>query len=95
MATQRSPTDKALIDGLSFNVLREFRAQKPEGPSIVDSAGSESPIAPHDIDLELSEKNILLDKRQRTKSTRAVDAAAYKKPRSKNLAPANTELIRD
>ncbi|KAJ7467724.1 hypothetical protein FB451DRAFT_396627 [Mycena latifolia] len=56
---------------------------EPEGPLVVDSADSESPIAPHDIDLDLSEKNIIKGKRPRTLSTRASDAAASKKPRSR------------
>jgi hypothetical protein len=36
----------------------------------------EEPLAPQDIDLELSEKNILAGKRKRTQSTRAADATA-------------------
>ncbi|KAJ6527838.1 hypothetical protein B0H19DRAFT_1083920, partial [Mycena capillaripes] len=43
---------------------------------------AEPAVARHDIDLELSEKNILRVKRARTLSARAADAVASKKPRS-------------
>ncbi|KAJ7131394.1 hypothetical protein C8R44DRAFT_731625 [Mycena epipterygia] len=52
--------------------------EEEEQPLVAVAADSESPIAIHDIDLELSDRNVLAGKWSCTNSSSAIDAAAMR-----------------
>ncbi|KAJ7440049.1 hypothetical protein FB451DRAFT_1191835 [Mycena latifolia] len=76
----------SMDDGSGLPIPPPPAASSPSSTELQEASAAstdlELPIATHDIDLDLSEKNILSGKRQRTISARAAGVDALKKPRS-------------